>query len=107
MTFGLAQDDIDSIRRVLKTEPEIKEAHIFGSRAKNIHREGSDIDIVLFGSTIAHKSLLQLQVRLDELDLPYTFDIIIYSNIDEPDLKKHIERVGVPFYKNSSSTPST
>jgi hypothetical protein len=35
---------------------------------------------------------------LEELYLPYTFDISIFTQIDNDDLIKHIFRVGKTFY---------
>jgi hypothetical protein len=35
---------------------------------------------------------------LEELYLPYTFDISIFTQIDNDDLIKHILRVGKTFY---------
>ena len=35
---------------------------------------------------------------LDDLWLPYTFDLCSYHALSNADLKGHIDRVGVPFY---------
>ena len=37
--------------------------------------------------------------ELEELYLPYTFDISIFKQIDNKNLIDHINRVGVVFYK--------
>jgi uncharacterized protein len=46
MMFGLDQEEIDEIIRVISMFPEIESAFIFGSRAKGNFRKGSDVDIV-------------------------------------------------------------
>ncbi|MFH2065463.1 MAG: hypothetical protein ABIK15_09730 [Pseudomonadota bacterium] len=39
---------------------------------------------------------------LDDLLLPWTIDLSIYSTLDHVKLREHIERVGVIFYQRSS-----
>ena len=48
--------------------------------------------------------------ELDDLLLPYTIDLSLYSEIADPYLIAHIRRVGVTFYdgdKDLSQTPET
>lgn len=96
--FGLRSEDIDLIKNVLKSYPEIKEAIIFGSRAKGNQQVGSDIDIALLG-----KGLESLTAEIsgqlnDELPLPYSFDVVALNSLKNQDLKDHIQRVGISFY---------
>ncbi len=42
---------------------------------------------------------------LDDLLLPYTFDLSIFQDIDNPDLLAHIRRVGVTFYQKDEAIP--
>lgn len=60
---------------------------------------GSDIDIALKGVNISLKDLANISARLDELELPYKFDLIVFDRIQEPNLTDHIQRVGVSLYK--------
>lgn len=50
--FGLTDSDLQSIVDVIKAYPQIDEALIFGSRALNTHKKGSDIDIALKGNRV-------------------------------------------------------
>ncbi len=52
MNFGLSDKNLKSIIDALKLHPEIEAAKIFGSRALQTNRPGSDIDIALFGEGI-------------------------------------------------------
>jgi len=103
--FGLKPEIIQKIQTVLAAFPKIEEAVLYGSRAKGNYKNGSDIDLTLKCSRDAEQtnstciSLTEVSVALDELDLPYTFDLSIYENIDNADLIAHIDRVGVIFYK--------
>lgn len=103
MRFGLTEKKVECIKEVLGDYPEVKEARIFGSRAKKTARNGSDIDIALIGKNIKHKIFLSLLVDLDNLKFPYTFDVVVYSNIKETALKEHIIRVGVLFYQKDTA----
>lgn len=41
----------------------------------------------------------KIDTVLDDLLLPYMFDLSIYDQIKNPDLIDHINRVGVVFYE--------
>lgn len=95
---GLTEKDLRVIRQVLTQHPEVESAILFGSRAKNTHRPGSDVDIALQGKHLEKiKTLISGQLN-EETPLPYFFDILDYSQIDNSDLIEHIDRVGVKLY---------
>ena len=71
-----------------------------GSRAKGTYRPGSDIDLTLKGAGLNLKILNRISNELDELLLPYSFDVSIYSQIENRDLIDHIQRVGVVIYRS-------
>lgn len=73
-----------------------RQALIYGSRAIGTFRNGSDIDICLKGKKLSTKTFLKMENQLDDLMLPYTFDICIYHKIDNPNFINHIDRVGIP-----------
>lgn len=93
--YGLEKSDIRDIVSVLKENSKVQQIILFGSRAKNTHSNGSDIDIALKGNSLNTNDIINLSVELDELDLPYKIDLVIYERIEEEALKEHINRVGV------------
>ncbi len=95
LNVGLNINDLESIRRVIKSFPKIEDAVLFGSRAKGTYSNGSDIDIALKGGNMLLNDMLDLSIKLDELLLPYKFDLIIYDRITESALIDHINRVGI------------
>jgi predicted nucleotidyltransferase len=99
MKFGLKENTISDIQTIFSSIPEIEEAILFGSRAKGTFKKGSDIDLALKGNSLNLSLLNQILLKLDELFLPYKFDISIYSQISNLDLLNHIQRVGICFYK--------
>ena len=42
---------------------------------------------------------------IDDLLLPYTFDLSIFQHISDPDVIDHIRRVGVVFYEKGEVVP--
>ena len=97
--FGLKEHCITDIVTVLKLQPEVEEAIIFGSRAMGTYKNGSDIDIALKGEKITFDTISTLRLRLDELPYLYMYDIINYKKISNPAVTAHIDELGITFYK--------
>ena len=97
--FGLPASAIESIRGVFGKHLSITQAVLYGSRAKGNYKAGSDIDLTLHGEALDSRELRLILDELDELMLPYTIDLSIFAQLDHPDLREHIERVGVVFYE--------
>lgn len=97
MNFGLSKSTLDKILEVLKSFPALEEAVIYGSRAIDTYREGSDIDLTLKGE-LSFQDLLQIEIELDNQMLPYTFDLSLYDQIQNKELLGHIDRAGKTLY---------
>lgn len=102
MQYGLNEETVNKIIDVFSKYQEVEEALLYGSRAKGVFKPGSDIDLALKGGNLNLHVLNKIGLDLDDLLLPYTFDISIYHQISNPDLIEHIERVGVVFYQRQS-----
>lgn len=102
--YGLKEETLSSIREVFRRYPELVEVIIYGSRAKGNYRPGSDIDLTLKGERLNLHILNRIANELDDLLLPYSFDLSVYSQIENSDLLDHIQRVGQLFY--SASEPA-
>lgn len=96
---GLKVSIIERIITVFAAHANLEQAILYGSRAKGNYREGSDIDLTLTGGALNDRELGQIDNELDDLLLPYTFDLSLLSQIDNPDLIDHIQRVGIVFYQ--------
>lgn len=93
--FGLSKKTIEQLKSVFAQYPEISTIILYGSRAKGTHKPGSDIDLTLVSETLSHHQLLTIENQIDDLLLPYRVDLSLFRAIDNPDLIKHIQRVGV------------
>ncbi|MFM5482282.1 nucleotidyltransferase domain-containing protein [Aeromonas veronii] len=87
-----------TVNQVFAKYPEIDSVILYGSRAKGNYTNGSDIDLTLCGEKLNFSLLCCIANELDDLLLPYTFDISLFKQIDNQDLLDHIKRVGVVFY---------
>ena len=99
--FGLKPGILGQLNRLFISHPEIDTVVLYGSRAKGTYHPGSDIDITIKGEHVSDSLVGKLAEEIDELLLPYSFDISAWSQIDNPDLLAHIERVGIVMYQKS------
>ena len=83
----------------LSQYPHVEETIVFGSRAKGNHKPGSDIDIAIKGSALTREDICSLAGAFEESLLPFFVDLLAYSSISNPELKAHIDRVGITIYK--------
>lgn len=98
MPFGLDKSTLDKINSVFCNYIDIEKVILYGSRAKGNYKNGSDIDLTLFGKKLNLSTLSKIDNEIDDLLLPYTFDLSLFHNIDNSDLIDHIHRVGQVFY---------
>jgi len=106
MIYGLKQQILDQLNDVFSEINEIDEVILYGSRAKGNHKNSSDIDITLKGQNLSLTILNKLSSNIDDLLLPYTFDISIYHHLKNEELIKHIERAGKTLYKKQDNHTS-
>ena len=99
-SFGLPNGVIEKIIHKLAEFSLIESVKIYGSRALGNYWRGSDIDLALFGK--CGSILGKIITELDELPLPYKFDVLAYEQITNLELKEHIERIGILIYQKAS-----
>ena len=104
MPFDLQQHDIDAVIQTLQGFPEIESAFIFGSRAKGKAQPGSDIDMALKGDRVTDDVVTRLRIALEDLPMPYFFEVVAYKSIHNQDLRHHIDRVGKTIYTTHTQT---
>lgn len=94
--FGLIDRYVQTIRDIVYNNPAVKQAVVFGSRAKGNYRSGSDVDIALYGN-LSHSDAGHIQYRLnEETKIPLFFDVVVYNLLENQSIKEHIDRVGLP-----------
>ena len=99
MKYGLSDRTLATLDAIFHKYSGIKQAILYGSRAKGNYRKGSDIDLALqVEDTFIHTDLLRIGNDFDDSDMPYFVDVSVYDSISNPDLKAHIDRVGKVLY---------
>jgi predicted nucleotidyltransferase len=98
-SFFVDGELLENIHKVFNSFENIEQVKVFGSRAKGIAKPGSDFDLAIFGNNISVTDLLELYQQFDNLDLPYRFDLVIYNQIENEAVRKHIDRVGKQIFK--------
>jgi predicted nucleotidyltransferase len=89
---------IESIASVFKRYTDITAVVLFGSRAKGTAKYNSDIDLAIFGIQ-EELAVEAISMELEELPLPYKFDVKAFDTIRNSALREHIKRVGIMVYE--------
>lgn len=101
MRYGLKEEQWDMLCNVFAKNPRIKKVILYGSRAKGTYKPFSDVDITLVGNELSMNDLADTTNAIDDLLLPYLFDISLYQQLKSPELLDHISRRGVIIYKEN------
>lgn len=97
--YGLSARNMKTIQDILNKYPDIETVYIFGSRATGSFKHGSDIDLAVTNEGVDNKTIGRIKGDFEESSLPYRVDIVSYPALSNKDLKDHIDRIGVLFYK--------
>jgi predicted nucleotidyltransferase len=86
---------------VFARHPLVERVVLYGSRAKGCFKPGSDIDLSIYAEGLSPGEKDRILDELDDLDLPYVIDLNIFDRLTNEELRRHIERVGVVFYRRA------
>jgi len=99
MKFGLKDSTRLQLVGIFQAHPKIESVTLYGSRAKGNYRPGSDIDLTFHGAELTLRELNIIEQEIDDLLLPYEFDLSLFEQIDNQNLLAHITRAGKCFYQ--------
>lgn len=100
--FGLYPNSYKEILSIFQKYEAIEKVIIYGSRAKGNYKEGSDIDLTLFGD-LNYDLIIKLKHEFEDSTIPYLVDISLYKDLQSETLKEHIDRVGKIFYQKTEN----
>lgn len=100
---GIDDETFRELKAILYCFPHVREAVIFGSRAKGCYQERSDIDIAVKGEEVTENELASMLAYFEASNIPYFVDVVSYDHLRNIDLKEHIDRVCIPFYWREES----
>jgi len=101
MNFGLTEDALEAIRAVLVRYPEVEEAVVFGSRSLRRDHPPSDVDLALHGE-VSPLDAESIALELNDLPLPFQFDVQALAAIRHRGLRAHIARAGQILYRKGA-----
>jgi len=87
--FGLKKETIEKIKSVLERYGQLQDWIRY--------RPDSG-----WGEELTHQVLYRILDEIDDLLLPYTFDVSLFHHISDPGVIDHIQRAGKIFYENAS-----
>ena len=99
MKFGLTQEQFQLIENTIISINEIEKVLIFGSRASDTFKPSSDIDLAIIGNRITPGIVSRISSQLDDLPLPFMFDVIDFNTISSIALKNKIDLQGKLFFE--------
>lgn len=102
MPYGLKEIELAKLSKVFASNEHIKRVILYGSRAKGNYKLFSDVDITLEGPELTLTDLNHLSLAIDDLLLPYQFDISIFHTLKNEALIDHIRRMGITIYEKKS-----
>ena len=101
--FGLKNEVLEEIIKVVSKYKEVKSAKIYGSRARGDYKNNSDIDIAIIGEDMTNSLHTKIYFELEEMYIPYTVDLINFNSLNEEDkLYESILKEGVDIYARES-----
>ena len=102
MNYGIKDDYWMRLETVFVSHKNIEKVILYGSRAKGTNRMYSDVDIVLVSEKINNREYTNIIQEIDDLLLPFIFDISVYHSIKDSNLIESINRIGVIIYEKNS-----
>ena len=97
--YGLSDKEFDEMTAIFSKCKNLEKVILYGSRAKGNYKKFSDVDITLEGDNLTLADLFQIQDLLYESDLPYMYDVSVFSSITNSDLIDHIKRRGIVIWE--------
>lgn len=94
----LTDHELSLVCGVFARHPQVSAAILYGSRAKGSHKPQSDVDLAITGD-VTPLEAATIAGELDELPLPYRFDVEPLDRISHRPLRDHIDRVGICIYQ--------
>jgi predicted nucleotidyltransferase len=93
---GFSSRETELMREVFRRHPEISAVILYGSRARGTHKPESDVDLAIEGA-VDDLRAEAIAAEMDELPLPYRFDVKAYAAVQSAALREDI-RSGVTVY---------
>ncbi len=95
LVHGLSQKTEQLLIKLLKQNPHVESAILFGSRAIQTFKDNSDIDLVVDGKSLSISDIANIKAAIEQTSIPYEVDLLLMSSISNTKLIEHINTYGV------------
>ena len=93
--MSLEQEYKDKIIALISAMMPDVNIYLFGSRARKVHTERSDIDIALKGKEkLDRYAVGEIRSVLEATNIPYTVDVVDYYGVNA-DMREMIDKEGI------------
>ena len=100
---GLQPEECAELLNTIRNHGTVERVVLYGSRALERQRSGSDVDLCLDAPGMSLGELLELGGELDDLLLPWRIDLQLRHMIDHPGLLAHLERAGIVIWERQQA----
>ena len=91
---GFTEERWLAIARLVASVKPCERIVVFGSRARGVWREGSDVDLAVWGPSWDPLDAEHARELLEERCFPWSFDVVLPEHVKEWQLLGHIQRGG-------------
>jgi len=105
LSSGLSQTNTEAIVRILLAQKAVEKILLFGSRARNDHKNTSDIDIAIVDAHWTDRDINLAKDALEEkIKTPLKMDLVNYHRLKNKRLKQHILEEGQTLYDSTKNS---
>ncbi|NBV36511.1 MAG: nucleotidyltransferase domain-containing protein [Bacteroidetes bacterium] len=97
---GLTPAEMSMLLRVFEKYPTIEKVVLFGSRSTGKHKQGSDVDLVIYGEKANFGTLFDIEDALYDAGFELELDILLHSIIQDEKLLRSIDRTAAVIYQS-------
>ena len=97
--FGVAPGAVTRLVRVFDAFPGLEAVWIFGSRARGLQRDASDIDLAVDAPHIDERQFIALKSQVEDQDLIYRTDIVWLQEVKDETFRSEILRHRKAFWR--------
>jgi predicted nucleotidyltransferase len=99
-TYGISDEIWKMILSTCFSYPQVTQVILYGSRAREDYRQGSDIDIAIDAPLMTINEFSTLWNALDDLPLIFSLDIVHLQTLKNKHLIQAIHEDGVSFKRD-------
>ena len=89
---GLSKRILLSVREQVEQFPQVRNAYLFGSRARGSYTAQSDIDLAIDAPDMTAQQFAQLWSNIDALPIAFALDCVWLQSLKDASLKSQIMR---------------